>query len=74
MKSNDINFSKSALISLNIYVGLLVKWQDKINLVSKNSLKDCVQRYVKSIDNVLLKIMSKMGISVLRAYRGGCNF
>ena len=28
----------------------------------------------KSVDNGLLKIMSKMGISVLSAYRGGCNF
>tara|TARA_B110000438_G_scaffold248450_1_gene251210 strand:- start:1966 stop:6462 length:4497 start_codon:yes stop_codon:yes gene_type:complete len=38
------------------------------------SFKECVKRYAKSIDNGLLKIMSKMGISVLSAYRGGCNF
>ena len=37
-------------------------------------MKECVQRYIKSIDKGLLKIMSKMGISVLSAYRGGCNF
>jgi len=34
----------------------------------------CVQRYIKSVENGLLKIMSKMGISVLSSYRGGCNF
>ena len=38
------------------------------------SFEECVMRYIKSIDNGLLKIMSKMGISVLSAYRGGCNF
>jgi glutamate synthase (NADPH/NADH) large chain len=43
-------------------------------LFGKISFEECVKRYVKSIDNGLLKIMSKMGISVLSAYRGGCNF
>ncbi|MDP6440557.1 MAG: glutamate synthase large subunit [Pelagibacteraceae bacterium] len=43
-------------------------------LFSNLSYKECVQRYIKSVDNGLLKIMSKMGISVLSAYRGGCNF
>jgi len=38
------------------------------------TFEECVQRYTKSIDNGLLKIMSKMGISVLSSYRGGCNF
>jgi len=38
------------------------------------NFQECVQRYTKSIENGLLKIMSKMGISVLSAYRGGCNF
>ena len=46
MESNNINFSKSALISLNIYVDLLVKWQNKINLVSKNSLNDLWKRHI----------------------------
>ena len=44
------------------------------NLFGKNSFEDCVKRYTKSVDNGLLKIMSKMGISVLSSYRGGCNF
>ncbi len=43
-------------------------------LFGKFTYKECVQRYIKSIDNGLLKIMSKMGISVLSSYRGGCNF
>jgi len=43
-------------------------------LFGKINFDDCVKRYIKSVDNGLLKIMSKMGISVLSAYRGGCNF
>jgi glutamate synthase (NADPH/NADH) large chain len=38
------------------------------------SLQDCVARYKKAVDKGLLKIMSKMGISVLSSYRGGMNF
>ena len=44
------------------------------NLFGNLNFEECVNRYIKSIDNGLLKIMSKMGISVLSAYRGGCNF
>ena len=43
-------------------------------LFGKFNFEECIQRYIKSVDNGLLKIMSKMGISVLSAYRGGCNF
>ena len=38
------------------------------------TLKEAVQRYKKAVDKGLLKIMSKMGISVISSYRGGCNF
>ena len=38
------------------------------------SFDECVSRYIKSVNLGLLKIMSKMGISVLSSYRGGCNF
>jgi glutamate synthase (NADPH/NADH) large chain len=31
-------------------------------------------RYRNAIDQGLLKIMSKMGISVISSYRGGLNF
>ena len=43
-------------------------------LFGKSDFEKCVRRYKKSIDAGLLKIMSKMGISVISSYRGGCNF
>ena len=43
-------------------------------LFGKLSFDECVQRYVKAINDGLLKIMSKMGISVISSYRGGLNF
>ena len=43
-------------------------------LFGQHSFDDCVKRYIKSVNAGLLKIMSKMGISVLSSYRGGCNF
>jgi glutamate synthase (NADPH) large chain len=38
------------------------------------TLTENVARYQKAIDQGLLKIMSKMGISVVSSYRGGLNF
>jgi glutamate synthase (NADPH/NADH) large chain len=38
------------------------------------SFEDCVAHYKKAVDKGLLKIMSKMGISVISSYRGGMNF
>ncbi|MAX95138.1 MAG: glutamate synthase large subunit [Alphaproteobacteria bacterium] len=38
------------------------------------SLSECLKRYKKGIDDGLLKVMSKMGISIISSYRGGCNF
>jgi glutamate synthase (NADPH/NADH) large chain len=43
-------------------------------LFGQFSFDECVKRYIKSVNAGLLKIMSKMGISVLSSYRGGCNF
>ena len=43
-------------------------------LFGELSLKACVQRYKKAVDKGLLKIMSKMGISVISSYRGGYCF
>ena len=43
-------------------------------LFGQYSFDECIQRYINSINAGLLKIMSKMGISVLSSYRGGCNF
>ena len=38
------------------------------------SLTEAVARYRNAIDQGLLKIMAKMGISVMSSYRGGLNF
>jgi glutamate synthase (NADPH/NADH) large chain len=38
------------------------------------SLKEALKRYQMAIDDGLLKIMSKMGISIISSYRGGYNF
>ncbi|NNU79391.1 glutamate synthase large subunit [Halovulum dunhuangense] len=38
------------------------------------TLEEAMQRYREAIDAGLLKIMSKMGISVISSYRGGLNF
>jgi len=43
-------------------------------LFGKRSLKECVERYKDAVDQGLLKIISKMGISVISSYRGGYNF
>ena len=43
-------------------------------LFGNYSFEECVKRYIKSVNFGLLKIMSKMGISVISSYRGGCNF
>lgn len=39
-----------------------------------SSLNEAMNRYRAAIDQGLLKIMSKMGISVMSSYRGGLNF
>ena len=38
------------------------------------SYEECIARYKTSIDQGLLKIMSKMGIGMISSYRGGYNF
>ncbi len=40
----------------------------------EGSLVDNMRRYRDAIDAGLLKIMSKMGISIISSYRGGLNF
>ena len=61
--------------TINPYLALDTIYQRfEKNLFGKFSFEDCINRYIKSINNGLLKIMSKMGISVLSSYRGGCNF
>lgn len=43
-------------------------------LFGDTSLDSCLKQYKKALDDGLLKIMAKMGISVVSSYRGGCNF
>ncbi len=43
-------------------------------ILSGVSLDEAVAAYKEAVDNGILKIMSKMGISVLSSYRGGYNF
>ncbi|MBS7811537.1 glutamate synthase large subunit [Roseococcus pinisoli] len=38
------------------------------------TLDAAIARYKKAVDKGLLKVMSKMGISVISSYRGGMNF
>ncbi|WP_425408997.1 glutamate synthase large subunit [Hyphococcus sp.] len=38
------------------------------------SLGTCAKNYKTALEAGLMKIISKMGISVISAYRGGCNF
>lgn len=44
------------------------------NLLGELSLDTAKANFKKSIDDGLLKIMSKMGISIVSSYRGGYNF
>ena len=43
-------------------------------LFAKKSRDDVLKNFQKSMGDGLLKIMSKMGISIVSAYRGGLNF
>ncbi|QJE71990.1 glutamate synthase large subunit [Aerophototrophica crusticola] len=43
-------------------------------LFGQMSLEDCLKRYKKAVNDGLLKVMSKMGISIISSYRGGLNF
>ena len=43
-------------------------------LFGQQTLDATLQQYRKAVDEGLLKIISKMGISLLSSYRGGCNF
>ncbi len=44
------------------------------NLFPGKDLETCLNNFKKAVDKGLLKVMSKMGISVLSSYRGGYNF
>ena len=61
--------------SVNAYVvQQAIAERHKKGLFGNLSYEQSVERYINSINNGLLKVMSKMGISVINSYRGGCNF
>ncbi len=61
--------------SINAYMAQQsIAERHKKGLFQNLTYEECVERYISSINNGLLKTMSKMGISVISAYRGGCNF
>tara|TARA_Y100001970_G_scaffold292446_1_gene433761 strand:+ start:3824 stop:8323 length:4500 start_codon:yes stop_codon:yes gene_type:complete len=61
--------------TINPYLAIdSIKQRFEKKLFGKLDFETCVERFKKSINAGLLKIMSKMGISVLSSYRGGCNF
>ncbi len=61
--------------TVNPYLALDSLYQRHTKKLFGNfTFDECVSRYIKSVNLGLLKIMSKMGISVLSSYRGGCNF
>lgn len=43
-------------------------------LFGDTDIMECYRRYIEAISQGILKIMSKMGISVIASYRGGYNF
>ncbi len=43
-------------------------------LFGRMALEECLAKFKKSVEEGLLKVMSKMGIAVVSSYRGGLNF
>ena len=61
--------------TINPYLAIdSIRQRFEKKLFDKLDFEMCVLRFKRSINAGLLKIMSKMGISVLSSYRGGCNF
>ncbi len=61
--------------TINPYLAIdSIRQRFEKKLFGNLDFETCVERFKKSINAGLLKIMSKMGISVLSSYRGGCNF
>ena len=58
--------------SINAYLAQqVIAERHKKGLFKKLSYEECVERYIEAVNTGLLKIMSKMGISVVSSYRGG---
>lgn len=61
--------------TVNAYVAeAVISDRHERGLLTGLQLGDAVANFVKAVEEGLLKIMSKMGISVIASYRGGYNF
>ncbi len=61
--------------TINPYLALeSVADRQERGLFGDRSLAECERRFRNAVDSGLLKILSKMGISVLSSYRSGYNF
>jgi len=62
--SQDLNVSRETILKLEEYVELLIKWNQKINLISKNDIPDIWNKHIilcaeviKYIDNKDIKLV-----------------
>jgi len=61
--------------SINAYMAQqAIAERHQKGLFKNLTYEQCVERYIDTVKKGILKIMSKMGISVVSSYRGGCNF
>jgi len=61
--------------TVNAYLALeTIADRHRRGLFANRTLEECLARYTTAVGNGLLKVMSKMGISVIASYRGGYNF
>lgn len=61
--------------TVNAYVAeAAIEDRRRRGLFGELRLEQCLENYRMAVDQGLLKVMSKMGISVISSYRGGANF
>ncbi|MEE2662252.1 MAG: glutamate synthase large subunit [Pseudomonadota bacterium] len=61
--------------TINAYLAQeTIRDRHRRNLFGDISIADCLKQYRNAVDQGLLKIMSKMGISILSSYRGAYKF
>ena len=61
--------------TINAYLAeAAIEERHEQGLFGDRSQTECVARFTKAVDDALLKVMAKMGISVISSYRGGCFF
>ncbi len=68
-----IGYGASA-VNPYLVIEAIPKWLEDGYLNSKLSSAQCVNQYVEAVQKGILKIISKMGVSTLRSYKGSQNF